>query len=283
MGDITMKLTKDRLKQIIKEELNNLLSEQDLEEGFLDNIAGKVKGFFGGKKNQPPPPPPVAAGAAPKAQFNFNKLGNSYNGDYLVNGKPRTEQEVFNMAVKGSTQLITLKDGTEKTAEQIVKTLGMGNEMLAARRERVPPTPKPGTNTNPAVTSRKPPPPPPPTKELKPGDQVQFKDPDSIGGMIQGNIIPNDQALKLLDQYWERNTPDSRKYGYDDATKLQRQPDSYFFINPLRSIRQNGVGQSPRSFYVIDKKILTKIGPTASSTAQPPPPPGKTPPPPPKK
>ena len=137
-----------------------------------------------------------------------------------------------------------------------------------------------------------PPPPPPPTKELKPGDQVQFKDPDSPGSsMVQGKIIANDQALKLLDQYSARNTPDSRRYGYDDATKLQRQPDSYFFINPLRTIRQTGVGQPHRSFYVIDKKILTKIGATASSSAQPsdtppgktpPPPPGKTPPPPPR-
>lgn len=127
-------------------------------------------------------------------------------------------------------------------------------------------------------------PPPPPTKELKPGDQVQFKDPDSPGSsMVQGKIIANDQALKLLDQYSERNTPDSRRYGYDDATKLQRQPDSYFFINPLKTIRQTGVGQPHRSFYVIDKKILTKIGPTASSSAQPSDtPPGKTPPPPPR-
>ena len=43
-----MKLTKEALKQIIKEELDAVMNEQDLDEGFIDS----VKGFFGGKNKE---------------------------------------------------------------------------------------------------------------------------------------------------------------------------------------------------------------------------------------
>jgi hypothetical protein len=144
-----MKLTRDKLKQIIKEEL---------EEMMVDEVGG-----------MPPPPPPPSV-AAPKAQFDFNKLGTSYNTDYLVDGKPRTEQEIFNLAAnKGPTTPVTLKStGQQTIAGAIIKQMAakypgieramiMHRDALQKQRKNIQASPL-------QKTAPPPPPPPPPRK-----------------------------------------------------------------------------------------------------------------------
>ena len=101
-----MKLTKENLKQIIKEELDASMNEQDLDEGLMDSI----KGVFSGKDSD---------GKNLESELNdlYEELLKKINEWGLKNKDLMTQEN--------ASMLTTLQSISKSLLREIKKTRGM--------------------------------------------------------------------------------------------------------------------------------------------------------------